>query len=150
MVFRAPERHRLEQKLRDYLRQNRVRRSDSRDAVFTVLLDAGDHLELTELLRRARERRVGAATVYRALRLFQQAGLVARIESASGDVSYEVSRRHHDHMICTRCGSVHEFHSPVIERIQMRLARKFGFIPQFHRHEIYGTCAVCIKSGGTH
>src|SRR5258708_2415034 len=118
MTVRPADRSKMRERLAAYIRSNRIRRSSSPDVVFGVLLAAEGHLELSELLSLARRKGLGEATVYRALKVFQEAGLVSRIERSPGHSYYEVSRHHHDHLICSGCGGIIEFHSPVIEKTQ--------------------------------
>src|ERR1700680_1799694 len=105
----------IEKRLRGFLKANHIRHSDSRDTVLRLLLESKAHLELPQLIALAKARQVGEATVYRALKVFQRAGLVSRIVNPGGPVAYEVPREHHDHMVCTRCAAVVEFRSGTIE-----------------------------------
>ena len=133
----------IRSRLANFLKANHIRRSESRDMVLQLLLETEDHMELSELIRRAKSKQLGEATVYRALRVFQDAGLVSRIESAAGKVSYEILREPHDHMICARCGAVTEFRSATIKKAEERIAEKHGFLIHHHRYEIFGLCAGC-------
>ena len=131
------------ERLKSYLKLHQIRNSRSREQVLNLMLSGPTHLSLNALMTLGKKKRLGEATIYRALRVFQSAGIVTRIEDGLGQVSYEIPRDHHDHMICNGCGLILEFHSPVIERMQERIASKAGFNIQYHRHEIFGLCDRC-------
>jgi Fur family ferric uptake transcriptional regulator len=85
---------------------------------------------------------IGLATVYRALTQFEQAGLLERHHFESGKAVFEKKAiRHHDHLVCIRCGQVEEFHDEEIERRQKRVAKERGFTLQAHAMTLYVDCA---------
>ena len=84
---------------------------------------------------------IGLATVYRALTQFEQAGLLERHHFESGKAVFErKAMQHHDHLVCTRCGHVEEFHDEEIERRQKRIAKEHGFTIQAHTMYLYVAC----------
>jgi Fur family ferric uptake transcriptional regulator len=84
---------------------------------------------------------IGLATVYRALTQFEQAGLIERHHFESGKAVFERKAiQHHDHLVCTRCGHVEEFHDEEIERRQKRIAKERGFTIQAHAMYLYVEC----------
>ncbi len=102
------------------------------EGVYRSLLDAGEE--------------VGLATVYRVLTQFEQAGLVKRHHFDGERAFFELDEdKHHDHMVCVRCGRVEEFFQPEIERLQEDVARRHRFKLTEHRMELYGLCADCQK-----
>ena len=107
---------------------------------------AGRHLtvdELTAIVRR-KDRAIGAATVYRTLKLLARLGYAQEVDFGEGVRRYESKlSAHHDHLVCRRCGTVSEFEEPRIEELQQRVARRHGFRASAHRLEIYGTCREC-------
>lgn len=118
----------------------RMRMTPQRRVIARVLADAHDHPDVEELHRRAVavDPRISVSTVYRTMRLFEDAGIIerhafgsgrARIESAGGD--------HHDHLIDITTGRVLEFESPAIEALQEEVARELGFSLVGHRLELY-------------
>ena len=129
-----------------HLTRNRLKRSEQREAILEAFVRSDRHLSVDELLRLVQRRRkdIGRTTVYRALKLFQSAGL-ARELALDGENRYEQAykRAHHDHFICKGCDAIFEFTSPEIERLQEQLARDVGFRVEGHRHQIYGTCKSC-------
>lgn len=84
---------------------------------------------------------VGLATVYRVLTQLQQAGLLKQAHFESDRAVYELDDgSHHDHLICTTCGHVQEFHDPAIEQRQQQIATEHGFELTAHSHILYGSC----------
>ncbi|MDR0439655.1 MAG: ferric iron uptake transcriptional regulator, partial [Candidatus Accumulibacter sp.] len=84
---------------------------------------------------------IGLATVYRTLTQFEQAGLIERHHFESGKAVFERKAiRHHDHLVCIRCGHVEEFHDEEIERRQKRIARERGFTLLAHAMYLYVEC----------
>ncbi len=84
---------------------------------------------------------VGLATVYRVLTQFEQAGIVERHNFDNNLSVFEVAQEeHHDHMVCDVCGKIIEFHSPMIEKEQKKMAEKYNFKMSAHSLVIYGVC----------
>lgn len=100
--------------------------------------------DVAQALRR-RGRRVSRATVYRTLSLLAETGLIREAVRGSGYIHYEHVREseHHDHLFCVHCGTVVEFVSPQVERIQDGICRRHGFTPLSHTHQINGLCGRC-------
>jgi Fur family ferric uptake transcriptional regulator len=121
-----------------------------RAAIADVFFSGERHLSLTDILElaRARHRGIGYATVYRTMRLMCAAGLADEHRFGEGETQYEACREgeHHDHIICVSCGSIVEFESPEIERLQDAVAKAHRFQVTSHRHEIYGVCASCTEA----
>ena len=118
-----------------------LRMTDQRRVIARVLSQSDDHPDAEELHRRASEEdpRISLATVYRTVRLFEEAGIIERHDFRDGRSRYEtVPEEHHDHLIDLRNGQVIEFHSPEIEALQERIARELGFRLVDHRLELYG------------
>ena len=124
-----------------------MRMTEQRRVIARVLSAAHDHPDVEELYRRAHEvdPHISIATVYRTVRLFEEAGIIARHDFRDGRSRYEtVPDEHHDHLIDLKNGQVIEFHSPEIEALQERIAREHGFRLVDHRLELYG---VPLKEG---
>jgi Fur family ferric uptake transcriptional regulator len=118
-----------------------LRMTDQRRVVARVLQESADHPDVEELHRRAAavDPRISIATVYRTVRLFEEAGILTRHDFGDGRARYEQSpEEHHDHLIDARSGRVVEFQSPEIEKLQEKVARKLGFRLIGHRLELYG------------
>lgn len=129
---------------RDYLRKKGLKTTNQREAIVDAFLRTSGHVALEDLLVDARKKHpgVGLATVYRTVKLMEEAGIAASRQFDSGHTLYEVSegRAHHDHLICERCAFIIEFESDEIEQLQDNAARKFGFNVLRHRHELFGLC----------
>jgi Fur family ferric uptake transcriptional regulator len=129
---------------RAYLRKKRLKTTQQREAIVDAFLRSTGHVALEDLLTSARLRNpgVGLATVYRTVKLLEEAGLAHARQFGSGHTLYEVAgqRAHHDHLICQSCNHIVEFESDEIEVLQERVARKLGFAITRHRHEIFGLC----------
>ncbi len=132
--------------LNAHLAKQGLKRSEQREAILDVFLKAKGHVSVDDLLGLVQRRHpdVGRATVYRTLKLFQEAGLASEL-ALDGRSRFEVdwNRAHHDHLICQRCGEIFEFASPEIERLQDAAASRIGFVILGHRHHIFGHCAAC-------
>jgi Fur family ferric uptake transcriptional regulator len=144
---RAPTAPREErQVLADYLAKNGLKRSAQREAILEAFLKAGSHVSVEDLLKivRRREPEVGRTTIYRTLKLFQEAGLASEL-LLGGEARFEPlwNRDHHDHFVCVSCGEIFEFQSPEIERLQDEIAAALGFVIEGHRHHIFGRCRKC-------
>jgi Fur family ferric uptake transcriptional regulator len=134
------------QVLTAYLERHGLKRSAQREIILDAFLRAGRHVSVEELLRLVRRKRpdVGRTTIYRTLKLFQEAGLASEL-TFGGEARFEPlwNRDHHDHFICSSCGSIFEFQSPEIEELQETIARGISFKIEGHRHQIFGRCARC-------
>ena len=118
-----------------------MRMTDQRRVVARVLSTSQDHPDVEELYRRAHamDPHISIATVYRTVRLFEEAGIIERHDFRDGRSRYEETPdSHHDHLIDMRSGRVIEFVDPDIEALQETIARKLGFRLVDHRLELYG------------
>ena len=118
-----------------------MRMTDQRRVIAKVLSDSEDHPDVEEVYRRstAIDPRISIATVYRTVRLFEEAGILERHDFRDGRSRYElVSEDHHDHLIDLDSGEVLEFHNEEIEKLQEEIARKMGYKLVDHRMELYG------------
>ncbi|MCK0198014.1 transcriptional repressor [Ancylobacter sp. 6x-1] len=118
-----------------------LRMTDQRRVIARVISDAQDHPDVEELHRRAAavDDRISISTVYRTVKLFEDAGIIERHDFRDGRSRYEpVPDEHHDHLIDLRSGTVVEFRSEEIERLQEEVARRLGFRLVGHRLELYG------------
>lgn len=118
-----------------------MRMTEQRRVIARVLSLADDHPDVEEIHRRAAgiDPKISIATVYRTMRLFEEAGVVERHDFQDGRSRYEeASDDHHDHLIDIKTGRVVEFVSPEIEELQRKIAEKHGFRLVAHRLELYG------------
>ncbi|WP_210526799.1 Fur family transcriptional regulator [Rubellimicrobium arenae] len=119
-----------------------LRLTEQRRVIARVLQESEDHPDVEELHARAsrEDPRISIATVYRTVKLFEEAGILERHEFRDGRARYETADRdHHDHLIDLSTGEVIEFVDPEIEQLQERIAQKLGYRLVGHRLELYGT-----------
>ncbi len=124
-----------------------LRMTDQRRVIAQVLEEATDHPDVEELYTRAvaRDPRISIATVYRTVKLFEEAGILEKLEFGDGRARYEDgAREHHDHLIDMQTGEVIEFCDPEIEALQEKIARRLGYTLKGHKLELYG---VPLKRG---
>jgi Fur family ferric uptake transcriptional regulator len=122
-----------------------MRMTEQRRTIARVLATADDHPDVEELYRRCIkvDDRISISTVYRTVRLFEDAGIIEKHDFREGRARYETApEAHHDHLINLRNGDVVEFQSEEIERLQAEVARKLGYKLIDHRLELY---AVPLK-----
>ncbi|AXT25819.1 transcriptional repressor [Ruegeria sp. AD91A] len=118
-----------------------LRMTGQRRIIAQVLEQSDDHPDVEELYARASavDKGISIATVYRTVKLFEEAGILERLEFGDGRARYEDAERdHHDHLIDMQSGEVIEFVDPEIEALQERIAAKLGYKLKGHRLELYG------------
>ncbi|TAJ72955.1 MAG: transcriptional repressor [Phenylobacterium sp.] len=118
-----------------------MRMTEQRRVIARVLSSATDHPDVEELHRRAHavDPHISIATVYRTVRLFEEAGIIDRLDFRDGRSRYEEhSDDHHDHLIDMKTGKVVEFVDEEIEALQVAIAKKLGYRLVDHRLELYG------------
>ncbi|WP_448581114.1 Fur family transcriptional regulator [Thermaurantiacus sp.] len=118
-----------------------LRITEQRRVIARVLSDATDHPDVEELHRRASaiDKGISIATVYRTVRLFEDAGILERHDFRDGRARYEPTPdEHHDHLIDIESGEVIEFSDPRIEALQAEIAERLGYRLVDHRLELYG------------
>lgn len=117
-----------------------MRMTEQRRVIARVLAQSEDHPDVEELYRRCAkvDEHISISTVYRTMRLFEDAGIIERHDFRDGRARYEPSSEsHHDHLINLRNGEVIEFQSEEIERLQSEVARRLGYKLVDHRLELY-------------
>ena len=131
----------------NYLLAHNFKHSKQRKEILDIFLSIDRHLTAEELYLAVKQKypSVGFATVYRTLKLLCATGLCRELKLESGPARYEhlYGHKHHDHLICTGCGRFVEVIDPEIERLQQKLSKTHGFLPQEHRMELYGICPEC-------
>ncbi|MGI9413026.1 MAG: Fur family transcriptional regulator [Hyphomicrobiales bacterium] len=118
-----------------------MRMTEQRRVIAEVLSIAEDHPDVEEVYRRASkiDDRISIATVYRTVRLFEDAGILEKHDFRDGRARYEqASEQHHDHLIDLQSGEVIEFRNEDIEKLQEIVARELGYKLVDHRLELYG------------
>lgn len=133
--------------LETFCRAEGLHHSAKREAVLEELLEAEHHITAETLWQRLQKRKVNVdpKTVGAALELMVGAGLAQEIRLEDGTVVYEhaLAHRHHDHLICRRCGNMIEFSSSAIEHLQDEIAAEHHFIVENHVLSLYGICKTC-------
>jgi len=121
--------------------QKSLRMTSQRKIIAQVLEDTADHPDVEELYTRASkiDPTISIATVYRTVKLFDEAGILDKLEFGDGRARYEDAERdHHDHLIDINSGSVIEFMDSDIEKLQEKIANKLGYKLMGHKLELYG------------
>jgi len=132
-----------------FLKSEGLRFTPEREKVLEEAFSVHKHFEAEDLLFRMRQHghRVSKATVYRTLALLVQCGLLREVIFGERHSHYEhvFGHKHHDHMICLKCGKIIEFTNETIERLQRKICEQYRFEPLQHRLEITGYCEDCAR-----
>jgi Fur family ferric uptake transcriptional regulator len=130
-----------------WIKEQGLKATSQREDIAQVFFATNRHISVEELYSEVRRvnPRVGYATVYRTMKLLKECGLAAERHFADGQARFEnlEAERHHDHLICERCGRIVEFVHPQIEQLQEKVAQRLGFTATTHKMEIYGICQEC-------
>ncbi len=150
MAANAEPTRRMHQQLAEHLASHGLKQTRQREAILDAFAAAKGHVSSEELYEvvRAQHPEVGAATVYRALKLFCEAGVARAHHFKDGVTLYEREGHHHDHLICTSCGAIVEFENRLIEEEQDKVAAEHGYRLTQHRHILYGVCPKCQRKSG--
>jgi Fur family ferric uptake transcriptional regulator len=146
-----------EQLLEDFkklLKKNGLKFTIQREVILETLYNSDEHLTPEALHKKIQENypdlKTGIATIYRTLGLLENEEIVTSLSFGAQGKKYELgAKEHHDHMICTECGSITEFVDEEIEKRQHAIADKLGFQMKDHSMQIYGVCAECQKKSHT-
>lgn len=131
----------------EFIIDKRLRHTAQREKILDIFLSTGMHLSCEQLYEFVKKRypSIGYTTVYRTMKLLCESGLCEEIGIGDGVVRFEhkYGRRHHDHLVCTKCGKFIEVNNPEIEKLQEAMAKKNNFTPTAHKLEIFGICREC-------
>ena len=119
-----------------------LRLTDQRKLIAKVMSESEDHPDVDELHRRVNklDTKISIATVYRTVKLFEEAGIVAKHDFKGNKARYEqTTQEHHDHLIDINTGEITEFVNEDIEKLQKQVAEKLGYKLVDHRLELYGS-----------
>jgi Fur family transcriptional regulator, ferric uptake regulator len=134
---------------RTFIAAGGMKSTRQRELILDFFLSSPRHMSVDELYQKLRDRypTIGYATVCRTLKLFAQSGIAHEIRFGNKQTRYEhlAAGEHHDHLICTSCGTIVEFENRTIEELQADVAGSHGFHIQSHNLELYGLCAKCRK-----
>jgi Fe2+ or Zn2+ uptake regulation protein len=120
--------------------------TEPRRVVAEMVSERGDHFTALDLVGEAKRRRlgVGRATVFRALELFEELGLVERLDLPNGEHAYVVCEpEHHHHVICQQCGRGTEVEDCGIDAVTREIQARTGYVVDSHRIELFGLCPEC-------
>ncbi|NQU17196.1 MAG: transcriptional repressor [Candidatus Saganbacteria bacterium] len=130
-----------------FIKQKNLRMTKQREIVVRVFLGKEGHLGIDELYSLVKKKypEIGYATVWRTLNLLKEAKIASEVSFTGKKRKYEhlFDHKHHDHLICLKCGRCIEIVNPKIEQLQEKLARQHGFKIRSHRLEIFGFCLRC-------
>jgi len=118
-----------------------VRLTDQRRLIAKVMSEASDHPDVDDLHKRVNQidSKISIATVYRTVKLFEEAGILAKHDFKGGKARYEeLNEGHHDHLIDIKSGEIIEFVDNEIEKLQKKVAEKYGYTLVDHKLELYG------------
>ena len=118
-----------------------VKLTDQRRIIAKVMSESQDHPDVDELYNRVSkiDSKISIATVYRTVKLFEEAGIVAKHDFKGGKARYEqLNKSHHDHLIDIKTGEIIEFVDDEIENLQQKVAEKYGYKLVDHKLELYG------------
>lgn len=140
----------LKEELKRVLKEKGMKYTEQRAVILEILFNLDDHLSAEEIHDVVKneypEYNIGIATVYRTLNFLEEAELISSISFGIDGKKYEGNKdKHHDHLICTKCGKIVEFFDEQIEKRQEEIADENGFKITDHTMQIYGLCSDCIK-----
>ena len=118
-----------------------VKLTEQRKIIAKVMSEATDHPDVDELYKRASaiDKKISIATVYRTVKLFEESGILTKHDFKGGKARYEeLSESHHDHLIDVKTGEIIEFVDEEIEKLQQKVADKYGYKLVDHKLELYG------------
>ena len=118
-----------------------VKLTDQRRIIAQVMSKSTDHPDVDELYKRVSkiDNKISIATVYRTVKLFEESGILTKHEFKGGKARYEeLNEGHHDHLIDIKTGEIIEFVDEEIEKLQHKVAKKYGYKLVYHKLELYG------------
>lgn len=137
----------VEKGLRYVLKNKKLRNTKQRQQILKVFYSKGGHISVDELydILKKKYPNIGYATVYRTLKLFHNIGLAEGLKIGNQKMLYEhkYENKHHDHLVCIKCGSLIEISSNELEDLQEKLAKKNDFEIIDHKLILYGFCSKC-------
>ncbi|HHO42695.1 MAG TPA: transcriptional repressor [Epsilonproteobacteria bacterium] len=133
------------------LKENGLKFTSQRELILKFLYEHDEHFTPEEINDRLKHIypniTIGIATIYRTLTLLEDAGVITSISFGAQGKRYELGlKKHHDHLVCIKCGKIFEFFDEIIEERQKVIAQKFQFKMTDHSMKLIGICSECQKS----
>jgi len=133
--------------LKETLQKEGLRYTKQRQEIWDELRSSDKHRDAEEICITLRKRglNISRATVYRTIEMLVKNNLIDKLEIGDGRARYEYNDKylHHDHLVCTNCGKIVEFHNESIEKLQYKIADQNEFKLSYHRHQLFGVCKDC-------
>ena len=139
------------EKFREFLATKNLRMTRERAIIVEEVFSTHEHFDAEQLIqrlvRRSDQKRVSRSTIYRHLKLMEEAGLIRKVARQEDRDLYEHDYGYpqHDHLICNRCGTLIEFHNTQISQLLEKVAQQYGFRMDAHRLEVSGLCDRCCR-----
>ena len=134
-------------RLKTILHQEGLRYTPQRQEIWNELLSSTEHRDAEEIYHTLLKKgiTVSRATVYRTIDVLVKNNLIEKLEIGDGRARFEYNDKfqHHDHLICTSCERIIEFHDKEIEKLQRKVAKKYNFELIHHSHQLFGFCKDC-------
>ncbi|MEA1940031.1 MAG: transcriptional repressor [Candidatus Caldatribacteriota bacterium] len=138
-----------EQKFEEFLKIKELKYTSERKLIVKTILSFHKHFNVEEVFEKLRKQgnHISRATIYRAIPLLLKSGLISEALRCQDKISYEniFNKKHHDHLLCVKCGKIIEFYNEKIEKLQEEVCRQHNFVPIEHRLGIKGYCEDCYK-----
>ena len=133
-----------------YIRNKGLRITSQRLKLLEEIANMEQHFDVDFIISIMKKKKIkiSRATIYRTLPILQECGVIKEVTQIDNKIFYENvhNKKHHDHMICMKCGRIMEFSNDAIEDLQNKICVDYNFYPRIHRLIIYGTCSDCERS----
>ncbi len=140
------------QVFQDYIRGRDLRRTRERERILQEVFEIHGHFDVDGIYFRLKQKgvKVSKASIYRALPLFIDCGLVREVDFNEGHWHYEhiYGHSHHNHLRCLGCGEIQEFENQFLNCLEEQLAREYGYYIQSHHLQVQGFCPACRQAAG--
>jgi Fur family ferric uptake transcriptional regulator len=135
----------------DYIRERNLRWTPERETILQEIFETHEHFDVEGLYLQLKQKgsKVSKASIYRAIPLLIDCGLIREVDFSDGHWHYEhiYGHDHHNHLKCLGCGEVMEFEEPLLAQVDRRLNREYGYSIVTHQLEVKGYCPACRKAG---
>ena len=138
-----------DQKFEEFLKLKELKYTSERKLILKAIFLFYKHFDVEELFEKMRKQgnHISRATIYRTIPLLLKSGLITETLRCQDKISYEniFNKKHHDHLLCVKCGKIIEFYNEKIEKLQEEVCREHNFVPMEHRLGIKGYCEDCYE-----